>query len=246
MVQAALSLVLLAGAGLMVQTMRNLTSQSFGFDLENTMTVNVNAGFSGYAPEKLASVYAEIERQVRQIPGVRSAALALYTPMSGNNWQMGARLEDKPDESSTRPGTGSARASSMPSAPASCAAASSPSAIPRTRRASPSSTRRSPIRYLQGMDPIGKRLGFPFQDRASYYTIVGVVDTVRFRSPRQPGRPMFFLPMLQMSKAEWDNRSLARSNIPGPYRPADEREDRRTSRRGSSVRSTPSTRTSSW
>jgi macrolide transport system ATP-binding/permease protein len=81
--QAALSLVLLAGAGLMVQTMRHLTGQSFGFDLENTLTVNVSAGFSGYAPEKLASIYSEIDRQVRQIPGVRSAALALYTPMSG-------------------------------------------------------------------------------------------------------------------------------------------------------------------
>ena len=54
-VQAALSLVLLTGAGLMVQTLRNLTSQQFGFQMEGSVVANVNAGFGGYAPEKLAA-----------------------------------------------------------------------------------------------------------------------------------------------------------------------------------------------
>src|SRR5262249_19072300 len=55
--QAALSLVLLAGAGLMVQTMRNLTAQQFGFQMEGAVVVDVNAGFGSYAPEKLTSIY---------------------------------------------------------------------------------------------------------------------------------------------------------------------------------------------
>src|SRR5947209_13590774 len=51
-----------------------------------------------------------------------------------------------------------------------------------------------------------------YQNRADY-TIVGVVNTIRFRDPRGPGRPMFFLPLLQMSKNEWENNAKARSNL---------------------------------
>src|SRR5204862_4979246 len=43
LVQAALSLTLLVGAGLMVQTVRNLQNQQFGFELNGATVVNVNA-----------------------------------------------------------------------------------------------------------------------------------------------------------------------------------------------------------
>jgi macrolide transport system ATP-binding/permease protein len=47
------------------------------------------------------------------------------------------------------------------------------------------------------------------------YTIVGVVEDVRFRNPRQATPPMFFVPLLQMSDAEWKNNTKARSNLIG-------------------------------
>ena len=42
-----------------------------------------------------------------------------------------------------------------------------------------------------------------------------MVNTIRFRNPRGPGRPMFFLPLLQMWKSEWENSGLTRSNLIG-------------------------------
>src|SRR6185369_9798808 len=57
----------------------------------------LNASLSGYAPERMAAIYNSIEERMRQIPGITQAALALYSPMSGNNWQSGATLEDHPD-----------------------------------------------------------------------------------------------------------------------------------------------------
>ena len=51
-----------------------------------------------------------------------------------------------------------------------------------------------------------------YQNRADY-TIVGYVNTIRFRDPRRPGRPMFFLPLLQMKKSDWENNAKARSNL---------------------------------
>jgi hypothetical protein len=38
---------------------------------------------------------------------------------------------------------------------------------------------------------------------------------VRFRNPRLPAPPMFFVPLLQVSEEEWKNSSKARSNIIG-------------------------------
>jgi predicted permease len=214
--QAALSLVLLAGAGLMVQTLRNLTGQQFGFQLEGAMVVDVNAGFGGYAPEKLTSIYSEIDRQLRRVPGVRDVALALYSPMSGDNWQMGATLEERPQQRGVNPSWDRVSASFFGTVG---------TRILRGRdfneRDTPDATHVAVVnqafadQYFPNEDPIGKRFGLGgFAHRADYQ-IVGLVNTIRFRNPRGPGRPMFFVPMLQMSKNEWDNTTLARSNLIG-------------------------------
>jgi predicted permease len=211
--QAALSLVLLAGAGLMVQTLRNLTGQQFGFQMEGNVVVDLNAGFAGYAPAKLASIYSEIDRQMRQIPGVRNVALTLYSPMSGNNWQMGATLEDHP-ERPTNPSWDRVSPTFFDTIGA---------RILRGRgfdeRDTPDSTHVAVVNqafadaYYPNEDPLGKRFGLGGFSHRADYTIVGIVNTVRFRSPRGPGRPMFFLPLLQMWKNEWEDNTRARSNL---------------------------------
>jgi macrolide transport system ATP-binding/permease protein len=210
--QAALSLVLLTGAGLMVQTLRNLTGQQFGFAMQGAVVANVNAGFGSYAPEKLATVYAEVDRQMRQIPGVREAALALYSPMSGDNWQQGGSIEGHTNRIN-----------------------------PSWDRVSPSFFETLGVRVLRGRgfderdtpaathvavvnetfaryfasneDPLGKRFGIGDVTHRADYTIVGIVNDVRFRNPRGPARPMFFVPLLQMNAAEWQDKTQARSNI---------------------------------
>ena len=211
--QAALSLVLLAGAGLMVQTLRNLSTQQFGFRMDGNVVVNVNAAVSGYSPEKVASVYAEIDRRVRQIPGVRNAALVLYSPMSGNNWQTGATLEDHP-QLRAQPSWDRVSAGFFDTIGAH---------ILRGRgfddRDTPDSVHVAVVNeafvkaYLPNEDPIGKRFGLGDSSHRGDYTIAGVVNTIRFRNPRVPGRPMFFVPMLQMSKSEWDDGFKASSNL---------------------------------
>ena len=212
--QAALSLVLLAAAGLMVQTLRNLTGQQFGFQMEGAVVVDVNAGFGGYAPAKLASIYGEIDRQLRQIPGIRNVALTLYSPMSGNNWQMGATLEERPQQRGVSPSWDRVSGSFFDTIGA---------RILRGRtfddRDTPDATHVAVINqafadaYFPNEDPIGKRFGLGGLKHRADYQIVGVVNTIRFRNPRGPGRPMFFVPLLQMWKNEWDDNTKARSNL---------------------------------
>ncbi len=216
--QSALSLVLLVAAGLMVDTLRNLTNQQFGFHSEGRVVVNVNASFGGYAPEKMAQEYHEIERQMRQIAGVRGVGLSLYSPMEGNNWESGIAIEDHP-------------------APAGQSASSSwdrvnpsffdviGSHILRGRmfqeRDEPDSTHVAVVnqafadKFFANEDPLGKRFGLGGIEHRADYQIVGVVENVRFRNPRRPTPAMFFLPLLQMSAAEWAVPDSARSNVIG-------------------------------
>jgi len=211
--QAALSLVLLAGAGLMVQTLRNLSTQQFGFRIEDSIVVNVNAAFSGYAPEKIGAIYKDIERQMRQIPGVRNAALVLYSPMSGDNWQMGATLEEHP-ETRANPSWDRVSPSFFDTIGAH---------ILRGRgfdeRDTPDATHVAVINqsfadtYFPNEDPLGKRFGFGGSAHRADYTVVGVVNTIRFRNPRGPWHPMFFLPLLQMYKSDWSLQFQASSNL---------------------------------
>jgi predicted permease len=217
--QVALSLVLLAGAGLMVQTLGNLQNQNFGFRMEGSAIVNVNAAFSGYAPEKLAAVYREIERRMLAVPGVRNASLSLYSPMEGNNWSRGISIEGLTND------------------PARPFSPSWDRVSPRffdtigahilrgrvfDDRDTPDATHVAVInqvfadKYFPNQDPIGRRFGFGGPEHRADFQIVGLIENVTFRNPRTATPPpMFFLPLLQMWKSEWASNSLARSNLIG-------------------------------
>lgn len=212
--QIALSVVLLTAAGLMAQSLRNLTSQGFGFRLEGALSAAVDANFGAYAPEKLAALYADIDRRMREIPGVRSAALALYAPMSGNNWAMNITFEERP----------SMQANSSWNRVSASFFDTIGARILRGRgfdetKDRPGTTAVTVVneefvkKWFPNEDPIGKRFGLGGYSNRADYTIVGVVNTIRFRRPRQPGYSMFFLPLLQLSPAEWQDGTKARSNI---------------------------------
>jgi len=209
-VQAALSLALLCGAGLMARTLHNLTGQQFGFQMEGTIVVDVNAGFGGYSSARLTSIYSEIDRQMRQLPGVRNVALVLYSPMSGTNWQSGVTLEERPQER-VSPSWDRVSGSFFDTIGA---------RILRGRtfdeRDRPGATQVAVVnqafaeQYFPNEEPIGKRFGLGGVEQRADFQIVGVVNTIRFRNPRAPGRPMFFLPILQW-KEKWDRSHLLHS-----------------------------------
>jgi predicted permease len=215
MFNVALSLVLLSAAGLMVETLRHLQDQQFGFRLEGSAVVNVNPGFAGYAPEKLAVIYREIESRMKQIPSIRDAALALYSPMSGDNWQSGVWIEGRdgmvsPVWDRVSPsffqtvGTRTLRGRVFDDRDTS---ASTHVAVVNEAFAE---------KYFPNDDPVGKRFGLGGVEHSGDYEIAGVINNLVMRNPRQPvPPPMFFLPLLQMSKAEWADNGKSRSNVIG-------------------------------
>jgi predicted permease len=85
LVQVSLSMVLLAGAGLFVRSLRQLESVDLGFDRESILTMEVAPERALFGTPEWLAMQADILERVRQIPGVRSAGWATMNPMSGRD-----------------------------------------------------------------------------------------------------------------------------------------------------------------
>jgi len=86
--QAALSVVLLVGAGLFVRSLHRVRAHDVGIDLPRVLLVRMDLERAGFAAPRVRAVYAAAAERARQIPGVERAALAaMSVPM-----QTGAAL----------------------------------------------------------------------------------------------------------------------------------------------------------
>jgi putative ABC transport system permease protein len=79
--QVALSLLLVAGAGLMLSTFWKLISLDAGFEREHVLLAGVDLRSGNYPMERWSAVYQEMLEQLRAIPGVRSASVSSVTPV---------------------------------------------------------------------------------------------------------------------------------------------------------------------
>jgi predicted permease len=82
--QIALSLLLLVSAGLFVRTLTKLNSVELGFNRENLLLFNVNAGQAGYREQALARFFENLHLQLAAIPGVRGATASSYALVSNS------------------------------------------------------------------------------------------------------------------------------------------------------------------
>jgi putative ABC transport system permease protein len=87
-VEVALSLMLLVGAGLMVRTLWNLQHLDPGFDTRGTLTMHLEFSpktYSGPVPENQA--LSQIVQRVRTVPGVEGAGMIVDLPLTGGSHQ---------------------------------------------------------------------------------------------------------------------------------------------------------------
>ena len=75
--QIALSLILVASAGVFVRTFQNLVNVDPGYDREQIVAARIDIRAAGYTHEQLPALYERLLSSVRAIPGVRSASLTL-------------------------------------------------------------------------------------------------------------------------------------------------------------------------
>jgi putative ABC transport system permease protein len=93
MLQTALTLALLVGAGLLVHTMMKIARVASGFETSRILTMSVTEvqGWSNWR-----SFHQQALDRVASLPGVESAAFAWGVPLTGNNWPATMEIEGQP------------------------------------------------------------------------------------------------------------------------------------------------------
>ena len=200
--QAALSLVLLVGAGLLTRSLRNLEHQDFGITTTNRYVFHFDPAGAGYTPATIGAVNDRLEREFSALPGVQSAGLALYSTLEGDNWGEGLFFEGRP-----APTADDHNNSSWDRV--------SPhffetigQAVVRGRGFTEQDTATSRMvavvnqafvkKFFPNENPIGHHFGTFDQKYAADYEIVGIVADAKYNNPREPVRPMYFRPMAQL------------------------------------------------
>lgn len=98
--QVALTLVLLAGTGLFVRSVRNLQTLDLGFDVEHLLRARVGGG--GFGRNTPQSFFPDLLDRVRALPGVERATLATGGPF-GNEWMVPLRVPGRAVEAGMPP-----------------------------------------------------------------------------------------------------------------------------------------------
>jgi putative ABC transport system permease protein len=93
--QFALSLVLLLGAGLLARTLQQAYGVDLGYHIDHVLVADLNAGGSSSA-ETSQELYARLLERVNVIPGVASASLARVQVLSGTTRTMPVSLDRQP------------------------------------------------------------------------------------------------------------------------------------------------------
>jgi len=193
--QVALSLVLLAGAGLLATSLGNLQSQPLGFDPDRRFVVHIDPPVLA-GPAEFESMYQRIRERLLQVPGIEAASYAMYSPMEGNNWSSGITVNGRPvdpdqpiwsswnrvgpDYFETL-GTRVVRGRSIDERDTAGArhVAVVNEAFVR--------------QFFESADPIGQRFGIGGAGHATDYEIVGVTEDVKYTAAARPTRQMAFL-----------------------------------------------------
>jgi predicted permease len=84
--QVSLSVLLLAGAGLLVRSLQKLSMVDAGFRQENVLLVSLYPTLSGYEGDRELALYARAQERVSAVPGVLSATFSRFGMLSGGRW----------------------------------------------------------------------------------------------------------------------------------------------------------------
>ena len=193
-VQCALAIVLLAGAGLLIRSLGVLNATDAGFRTSGVLTMRVNASRASFPePPQLRQFYDQLLERVRGLPGVRGAAITTNLFLSNTPSSGTFTLEDRPPF----PPAEQIEATTDAVSPGYFETMQVPLVSGRflDSRDRDGGARAIVInqtfanRYWPNQDPVGKRMVFGTpNERNPWITIVGVVGDMRRRGLHQGAR----------------------------------------------------------
>lgn len=199
--QAAFSVVLLAGAILMTRTLANLENQKFGVATQNRYVLHLNPEGAGYTVDRVPALYRQIEDRFTSLAGVSGTALMTYSPLEGDNWgecviQQGHPAPGPNDKCGSTWDRVSPQFLNVIGVP-----------VIRGRNITDHDTATSPQvavvnqafvkQFFPGKDPIGQHFGIDFPQYSGSFEIVGVFQDFKINNPRREVRPVYLRPLTQ-------------------------------------------------
>jgi len=219
--QLALSLVLLIGAALLLQSFQNLLAVNPGFQPENALMGHVSLPENSYTTKaQVSDFYEQLLNRVRSLPGVQAAELTRVAPFSGNG--VGGPFTVEGHEPG--PGAVAKDAWLRSVTPGYFTAMGMPVKTGRSFKSSDTDTsppvaivdeKLARMYWPQG-DPTGKRIRI---GGGNWMEIVGVVPSVKNRKLDEDTKPYVYFPASQ-----WVSRNMSlvvrSQNDPGALIPA--------------------------
>jgi predicted permease len=207
-VQATISVVLVAGSMMLARSLSNLESQDFGFKVQGRVLVQLNRPPATYTAAKLDALYRAVEERLTRIPGVRGAGLALYNPLT-DNWGELVLVAGHP-----APKPGEQAGASWDRVSADYLQHLGVGLV-RGRYFNASDTDHSENvavvneafvkRFFKSdEDPIDQHFGLDLPENVNTYRIVGIVRDAKFAgfALDRPARPMFYVALAQTADYE--------------------------------------------
>jgi predicted permease len=226
-VQVALTVVVLVGAGLLVHTLENLKSVDPGFDTSHTLNFGVDSTLTAYKAARLGALYSDLQQRFSAIPGVLSASYSDTTLLSGSLSTTTFHLPGTPPEKETQ-------ADWLPIGPdffetmrmplrrgrmfmaADFEAAASEDPNTPSQAAGPAIVNEAFVRaYFPTTNPLGQPFGAdtgemvrkysaysPDYKRNPGWVIVGVVGDAKYNNLRREVHPTMYVPSAQGSTFE--------------------------------------------
>ena len=198
--EVALSLMLLAAAGLLVDSFARLRSVDAGFSSNGVLAATLTFPMSEGEVGRLAGRYGELLGRVRALPGVEAAGILKDLPFDpiqrDGNFFIASRPDDRALSATYQIATpGTMEALRVP--------------LVRGRNLSDGDTASAPgvavvnaemaRRFWPERDPVGERIWFnSFEPKARWLTVVGVVGDVRQRGPTEPVPPIAYVNYAQV------------------------------------------------
>jgi predicted permease len=202
-VQATLSVVLVAGATMLGRSLNKLEHQDFGFQINGRVEVAINNPSAAYTQPQLAALNRRLEQELLAIPGIQGVGLAMYNPLTDNWGELilvdghpPGKLSEDSGSSWDRVsanylqdlGVGLVRGRYFTEADNETTA---PVALVNETFAK---------RFFKPEeDPVNQYFGLDMPENSKSFRIVGIVKDAKFAGFEldKPARPMFYVPMAQ-------------------------------------------------
>ena len=202
--EVAIAVVLLTGAGLLIQSLWRLQKVDSGIDTKNVIAMEVGLPEVRYTTAQQREFYRQLQTRLSTLPGVVAASAVFPLPLTNQGMSLSFETEGRPQPRGDRPSS-SYRSVSLDFF------RTLGMRIVKGRDFNERDDDRGPDvivineafadRFFPGEDPIGKRIKPGISETGkspAWREIIGIVSNIKYRGPRKESGPEYYVPESQV------------------------------------------------